>query len=574
VSYGISDFAGDLTEIGDGYYGAMVPTGTLQIGDWILTVSSDKAGFLPSSTQFTISITKVQTEVVLLSEAILRGYHGFNVTFYLYYNDTHNDVGISGATATYVLEQTGGTLSWISNGTYSLTVNTSWVPAGFLAHDISITFQKDLYEYAYSVVKLISEPIPTEAIGPVSVSIPVGDDFTQLFQFNDTLHSVLLADATATAFWEFGTDALTSMGNGTYRFGPSEANISRLAIRSEPYIIRIQFSRSNYSVQEITLHLTIREIRTEVVFTGLPAHIYVGDTFFVRVNFMDLDHGLPIIGATNMTTGLSNIYEITSDFGNGTYMFAFSPPFPTYYELRIVLEKTDYQTGELVLDIYSELSPQTQALVQGFTWGGLLLILIAGFAAVYVRVWSVPKLLRLIRKMISSLNKGAIPAPADVNDRKTMLLEYMNQELAPIAITKTSEDIAPSTVEVIALDVEKLLEELQVVVGLDDSDIATLREDLEQMRPSERAGFISEVVRQERARRARELTVADLEVEGPEALAEAERRLTENELEHLREQLIAMGIEPSEADLMVEQAKALTKAEIDALLEEIGGDEK
>jgi hypothetical protein len=574
VSFGISDFAGDLTEIGGGYYSAMVPTGTLQIGDWILTVSSDKAGFLPSSTQFTISIIKVQTEVVLLSDAILKGYYGSNVTFYLYYNDTHNNLGISNASATYVFEQTSGTLSWVSNGTYSLTVNTSWVPAGFFAHDISITFQKDLYEYAYSVVKLVSDPIPTEVIGPVSVSVPIGDDFTQLFQFNDTLHGILLDEATATAFWEFGTDALTPMGGGTYRFGPSEVNMSRLAIRSEPYTIRIQFSRSNYSVQELILHLTIREIRTEIVFAGLPAHIYVAGTFYVRVHFMDLDHNLPITGASNLTTGLSNIYELATDFGNGTYIFAFSPLTLNYYELRITLEKTDYQIGELVLDIYAELSPQTQALVQGFTWGSLLLILIAGFAAAYVRIWSVPKLLRIIRKMVASLNKGTIPAPADVNNRRTLLLEYMNQELAPIAIMKTSEDIAPSTIEVIALDVENLLEELQLVVGLSDSDISTLREDLGKMRPSERAGFIGEVVRQERARRAREITVADLEEEGPEAVAEAERRLTENELEHLREQLIAMGIEPSEADLMVEQAKALTKAEIDALLEEIGGDEQ
>jgi hypothetical protein len=32
-----------------------------------------------------------------------------------------------------------------------------------------------------------------------------------------------------------------------------------------------------------------------------------------------------------------------------------------------------------------------------------------------------------------------------------------------------------------------------------------------------------------------------------------------------------MGIEDSEADLMIEQAKHLSKAEIDALLEQIGG---
>jgi hypothetical protein len=65
-----------------------------------------------------------------------------------------------------------------------------------------------------------------------------------------------------------------------------------------------------------------------------------------------------------------------------------------------------------------------------------------------------------------------------------------------------------------------------------------------------------------------------LEPEVPEALVELERKLTEDELEHLRERLLGLGISDTEADLMVEQARSLTKAEIDALLEELGGEEE
>ena len=50
-----------------------------------------------------------------------------------------------------------------------------------------------------------------------------------------------------------------------------------------------------------------------------------------------------------------------------------------------------------------------------------------------------------------------------------------------------------------------------------------------------------------------------------------EDRLTDEELTHLKERLLKMGIEETEADLMIEQAKNLTRAEIDALLSEIGG---
>ena len=82
--------------------------------------------------------------------------------------------------------------------------------------------------------------------------------------------------------------------------------------------------------------------------------------------------------------------------------------------------------------------------------------------------------------------------------------------------------MAPSTVEVEALDVERLLDELQSVIGLTEEDVAVLQHDLDSMRPSERAGFIGEVLRQERARRARELAEADIEAEEPEVVAEAD----------------------------------------------------
>ena len=91
------------------------------------------------------------------------------------------------------------------------------------------------------------------------------------------------------------------------------------------------------------------------------------------------------------------------------------------------------------------------------------------------------------------------------------------------------------------------------------------------MRPSERAGFIGEVLKQERARRAKELAEAEI---SPDELAAAEEEavgLSEDEIVQLRKRLLEMGIEESEADLMIEQARYLSKAEIDALLEQIGG---
>ena len=50
---------------------------------------------------------------------------------------------------------------------------------------------------------------------------------------------------------------------------------------------------------------------------------------------------------------------------------------------------------------------------------------IAAFAALYFRVLSVPRLLRIIRRMIGALSKGRIPRAADVPRRREMLLIMM-----------------------------------------------------------------------------------------------------------------------------------------------------
>ena len=131
-----------------------------------------------------------------------------------------------------------------------------------------------------------------------------------------------------------------------------------------------------------------------------------------------------------------------------------------------------------------------------------------------------------------------------------------------------------TTVDVTVMDVEDLLSDLATVVGLTPDDIDTLRQDLDKMRPSERAGFINEVLKQERSRRARELAEAERVAEEGVPAEAVEERLSEEELLHLKERLLKMGIEETEADLMMEQAKHLSKAEIDALLEEIGGMEE
>jgi len=583
LSFGVGNITGSLIELAIlGYYSALIDTSLLSVQEYTVSISSVKPGFTPSSIDFTLTVEQIETEIVLLTSGTLTGYYGTTVTFYFIFRDTHYDVGIPGAITNYTLEQFHGSMVDYGNGTYSLSLNTSIVAAGAVPHDISFVFRKENYQFSYGLVKLLVLPVSTRIVGPLDAEFPVLDNYSMLFNFRDTLNDVWVTDAVATAVWEFGTVTLTNLHNGSYLFGPSQANLtSALQYRDLPYRIRISISRANYSRMEIEHFLTIRKIATDYIYSEPTGPIYVGDIFLVNVTFYDIDHNIMITDAvitiitnSQIDDGLIHETDYDINWGNGTYTLAFRAPNLAFYTLQIDFSKPDYAVSSIDIDIYAQLSPAQEALVTGFQYSTLGLLAIAALAILYIRVLSVPRLLRILRRMVAILGRGRIPKPANVPLRRNMLLSIMNEDLASMHIVKTVDDVSISTVDVAAMDTENLLQELAVVVGLTASDVDTLRRDLDQMRPSERAGFINEVLKQERARRAKEL--AEIGAVTPEGVpgVEVEEKLSDEELEHLKERLMKMGIEETEADLMVEQAKNLTKAEIDALLREIGGMEE
>ncbi len=575
LSFGVGSLLGNLSELAvPGYYSAIVNTSELSVQEWTISISSVKPGYTPSSIRFTLSVIQVDTEIIILTPATLSDYYGAEVTYILFFNDTHANEGISGAVTNFTLEHLKGSLFDHGNGTYSLTLNTSVVLAGSVPHDISITFWKENYRFASGLVKLLVNPISTEIVGEPTAVFPVYDNYTMLFEFWDDLNDKPITDGLATAVWEFGTVLLTNLENGSYAFGPSEANLDTpLQDRPSPYEIRISFSRGNYSRGEIIVLMTINEIATIIIASELPSPIYVGRIFLLNFTYLDDDHSLAITDAEISISvgGLIRETDLDFDYENGTYRLAFNAPNLQYYNLIITFSKVDYQIVVIEYDIYTVLTPEQQTLALGFQYGTILILIMASLGALYFRVLAIPKLLRTLRKMVRTLSKGKIPKPASVPMRRQMLLALMNEDLEPIRIQKSVDDVSLSTVDVTVMDVEELLEDLAIVVGLTPEDINTLRQDLDKMRPSERAGFISEVLKQERSRRAQELAEAERVAEEGVPAEVAEERLSEDELIHLRERLSKMGIEETEVELMVEQAKNLTKAEIDALLREIGG---
>jgi hypothetical protein len=136
-------------------------------------------------------------------------------------------------------------------------------------------------------------------------------------------------------------------------------------------------------------------------------------------------------------------------------------------------------------------------------------------------------------------------------------------------LQKPLEDVAPEPIVTTIPEVNDLLEELASITGLGEEEIEAFRADLARMKASERPGFLKEVIDQERARRA-DVLATPTDVVTPEE--EIPLSDLPGELEDLRKKLLKKGMAGEEIEIIIQEAKSLSKADLDALLDSLGID--
>ena len=222
-----------------------------------------------------------------------------------------------------------------------------------------------------------------------------------------------------------------------------------------------------------------------------------------------------------------------------------------------------YESQELTLTIVVQL-PGSDPLTTALFFGGSLGLIFALLGAfLWAKIYSVPKIVRNLNRMIKAMSKGKIPEAPDVGGRNQLIRDIINEGLVDVGISKPLDEIPLETIDLHVPEVEDLLVELAEITGLNEEDIAVFRSDLARMKASERSGFIQEVIVQEKARRAE--TIAKKKKKKT-----ARKKATKGELEEVRTKLKEIGIDGDELELIMENAEALTKAEIDALLDDMG----
>jgi methyl-accepting chemotaxis protein len=297
-----------------------------------------------------------------------------------------------------------------------------------------------------------------------------------------------------------------------------------------------------------------------------------GRRFSVPITYYDLDHLTGISGANvTVTYEQYNITYLESETleVDGVYTLFFRVDGIRTFTITITFEKENYATKVLIFTVKSDFTEleNTQRLLIGV--GGAALILIAMLIVAYVRVWSVPKQIRALNRMIRALARGRIPKPPSAPSRQSMAMVIVNEEAASLKISKDVDEIAEYPIETTVPEVNELLEELAAITGLGAAEIDAFRADLARMKASERPGFLKEVIDQEKARRADVLAKPPKTKPITEDLPLEQRP---EELDDLRQKLIKKGMAIDEIDIIIEEAKSLSKADLDALLNSLGID--
>lgn len=567
VTFTLGSLTGDLTELTNHTYIVNIDISSLSAQSIYLRLTATKAGYATAMKSIIVTILSIPTEAAVAeTDTLHSGYSGDTLSYRFYYYDLQHFTGIDNANVEAAWD--GGVLGEpqrFSNGTYIFTLNITLTSPGL--YDLVVRFNLLNYTSRTVTARIEIYATPASIIGVNQYSSPINDTIEIIYEVLNDLDSSQITDVIGIAsspqlgeieleLLESGEYLLTITGNlpyGTYYFD-------------------IYFSTMKYVISPIPLEVTVRQIHTISIVSNLTILTQPGSSFDLELTFFDSDHNIGISGAT-FTLDYSNIslfyYDHLMTEVDGLYTFRFRAEEGKTIYVTILLEKEGYDSQQVIFKIQSDISPAQQFQQNMMIGGGFGLLIVALLIIGYVRVWSIPILIRALNRMIRALGAGRVPKPPKVSTRQALALAIVNEDLESVKIQKPLEDIAPEPIITSVPEVNELLEELASITGLGEAEIEAFRADLARMKASERPGFLKEVIDQERARRADVLATPVKEIPVTEDIPLED---LPGELEDLRKKLLKKGMASEEIDIIVQEAKSLSKADLDALLDSLGID--
>ncbi|MFW9893675.1 MAG: hypothetical protein ACFFFO_15820 [Candidatus Thorarchaeota archaeon] len=564
VSYTLGSLTGFFTDELNGSYSLDIDVGSLAAQSIYLRMVATKAGYATAIKSIVITILPIPTETSA-SPILQSGYFGDTLSYQFNFTDTQHDVLILDANVLASWEGGDAVVNHYPNGTYEVVVLINVENPGL--YDLVVRFDLTNYTSRTATVKIEVYATPAVIQGPTFYSAPINDQTNIIYNVVSLIDGSSITDIIGIAYsTQLGDSELQLLQNGSYSL------ILASDLQYGTYGFDINFGTTKYSISPLHLDVIIRPIDTELLYLNDTVVTSPGLIFEVQLTYYDLDHrvGIPGANITVQTSQTNFTYFPGSTLDeNGVYTLSLRADAGRTFTVTITFQKEDFESQVFILTIKSDISLQQQieqALIVG---GGASLIFIALLIVAYVRVWSVPKQIREMNRMMRALAKGRIPKPPSVPGRQNIAMEIVNEGTSALKLKKDETEVADYPIITTVPEVNDLLEELALITGLGEIEIEAFRADLARMKASERPGFLKEVIEQEKARRADVLAKPPV---GEPPVEEMPLEQRPEELEDLRQKLLKKGMASDEIDVIIEEAKSLSKADLDALLSSLGID--
>ena len=608
-----------------------------------ITANPNLGMFAYSTNTTTLRINPVATSVdSTFLGAKVWGWSGWvNMT---YWDELHH-TGVHYAVIQVDWEGMERVYNYLGDGIYEIFINTSLVRPG--VYPVSVNFQKDNYEGGTGVFTLTVLEVPTSievytaSINQIdgntlTLRVPFGDVLPIILFYNDTWYCRGIPGATEMTAVVIGPsipdkDSLTieelAFGNYSLLFDSKNWIVS-----STPYRVILSLSLGNWSRATINLDITIINVPTGVeVEGGTQITMSYGQLRTIRIRYYDVWEGHNQVGIPNgiINATSSNENYVVVSFNQS------DPSQPGWYEVVLLSQRVQGSAViiiELTRDNYDQASISVAVAVQPSEFDILIeraiiygvpigFILLLG-AVLWTRLFSVPKLLRHIRKMVRDASRGNIPKPPEaVKSRQQIVAELFNEIADQIGVTRVANQMPQVSIAMEVPEIEGLLMQLTVLTKLTPDELEDFKLDLTKMKLSEQVNFVKEVINQEAIKRARserktmemvleetaaqarsllageepavveapsvpEETAEPLEVVEEEfvvpEVTEPEEDivvdlLSDDEIEEIRKKLVAAGISKNELKTIIDQVRELPRELVDELLKSVlgkGGEEK
>ncbi len=544
----------------------------------------------------TISVSLIVMPAYLESDTpVILVEWGNNFTVLVEFYD-NNLQPINGANIQYIWGNLTGFLQPAGvAGWYNVSLPSDIFAVG--VYQLTLTCDHEGYQYAMTSIGLNIQPrrttlaideILTEleeagiiiSLNGTAWDVPRGDILWISLNFTDDDGNVIL-NATGSYTWELGSGVL-QYANGLY-----VARINLTDVTPGLYGITITLTRQNFETTNAPfLQLNVIPVPTEITGLQETITIFTGESFTLHVTFTDTYHNIAITAATLYVTipSLGLDFRPMVNNEDGTYTLA---GLSTLVEgtFSITIESSaapKYASTQSSATLIVSLNPVTRIAIQAGAVIGVILIIILLVWLAYVRVYSIPWIVRKMRKMSKSIDRGHAPSLTKSDQRR---IQDRDSQLATI-MTPTYEAsslaIQPIVIPITDLPDERssedevILIELEQLKGLGKKEKAQLFEQMKKIPAKDRVWFMEDMKRQMAEGRFDYLKTGDAEVEDVATKKEAAKETSLSPTEQaslvavLREGLEQFSvISDADKDALVQQLIIMTPEEREATIKKL-----